>query len=536
MKNIYLSFVFALLSAYVFGQQIPHYSMYMLNDVIINPALISSKNENQITLMVRDQWTGFEGAPKTQSISYYNVDNPQYGKGISIVNDVTGPISILKGNISGSTLVKEKFKHELSLGASLNVFQYQFRNSDIILEDDGIIDPVIDQSTTDKLISGSASFGVNYFSDKFNIGFSTLNLISRDLNISSSNISNKLISNYYLNASYQLSNNPDFLLTPSLTIKKIGATNPQLDINFRSTIKNSLWGGISYRTEDAVIAMLGLFYENYNIAYSYDFTTTNMNTPSYGSHAIVVTYSMDRKLQDKDRDGIIDEEDQCPELPGTLELNGCPDTDGDGIIDSEDDCPFIPGLVINKGCPDTDGDGITDKYDLCPEVPGLKKLNGCPDADGDGIHDELDDCPEVFGPKTNNGCPEDSLSEGKDVNSINPIQSPEDFLSELAKRIHFEFDSFKLDENSKIILDIIARYLNNNSQIGMEILGHTDQKGSNKYNDKLSLKRAKSVYKYLIKQNVNKSRLFVKSFGENQLAGDIDQYNRRVEFKVIDFK
>ena len=46
MKNIYLSFVFALLSTYVVGQQIPHYSMYMLNDVIINPALISSKDKN----------------------------------------------------------------------------------------------------------------------------------------------------------------------------------------------------------------------------------------------------------------------------------------------------------------------------------------------------------------------------------------------------------------------------------------------------------------------------------------------------------
>ena len=83
---------------------------------------------------------------------------------------------------------------------------------------------------------------------------------------------------------------------------------------------------------------------------------------------------------------------------------------------------------------------------------------------------------------------------------------------------------------------MIAKYLNNNSQIRMEIIGHTDQKGSNKYNDKLSLKRAKSVYKYLIKQNVNKSRLDVNSFGEYQLAGDIDQYNRRVEFKVIEFK
>lgn len=528
MRNIYLSFVFVLMSCFVYGQQIPQYSLYMLNDVIINPSLITAKNENQFTLMVRDQWTGFEGAPKTQSISYYNINNPEFGKGISIVNDVTGPISILSGNISGSTLIKTQLKHKLAVGATINVYQYQFRNGEITLEDDGIIDPVIDQSTTDKSISGSANLGFNYFSDKFNIGLSALNFISNDLDVSSSNITNKLVSNYYLNASYQLSNNPEFLLTPSITIKKIGATNPQLDINIRSTIKNSIWGGLSYRTEDAVIAMLGVFYNNYNIAYSYDFTTTNMNNPSYGSHAIAVTYSIKPKAKDTDEDGIIDELDECPDIPGSQELNGCPDKDGDGIIDSEDECPFFPGLAINNGCPDQDGDGVTDKYDLCPEIPGLKNLNGCPDSDGDGLKDELDDCPFEKGLITNNGCPDSVVI----INPAGKGGGIDEILDYWAKRVHFEFDSYKLDENSKIILNKIAEILINNQNFNIEIIGHTDQKGSESYNNKLSEKRAESVHKYLTKLKVSKKRLSVKSFGETQLAGDIDQYNRRVEFII----
>ena len=56
-----------------FSQQMPHYSLYMLNDVVVNPSLISTKSENQVALMIRNQWAGFEGAPKTQSISYYNM-------------------------------------------------------------------------------------------------------------------------------------------------------------------------------------------------------------------------------------------------------------------------------------------------------------------------------------------------------------------------------------------------------------------------------------------------------------------------------
>ena len=73
----------------------PHYSHYMLNDIVINPSLISTKADNQVGIMIRDQWTGFDKA-KTQSVSYYNVEHEKFGRGIRIVNDNTGPISLLK--------------------------------------------------------------------------------------------------------------------------------------------------------------------------------------------------------------------------------------------------------------------------------------------------------------------------------------------------------------------------------------------------------------------------------------------------------
>ncbi|HLU94149.1 MAG TPA: thrombospondin type 3 repeat-containing protein, partial [Membranihabitans sp.] len=46
------------------------------------------------------------------------------------------------------------------------------------------------------------------------------------------------------------------------------------------------------------------------------------------------------------------------------------DIDKDGVIDEEDDCPEIPGLAQYNGCPDTDGDGIPDHKDLCPDIAG----------------------------------------------------------------------------------------------------------------------------------------------------------------------
>ncbi|MBP3840443.1 MAG: thrombospondin type 3 repeat-containing protein, partial [Chryseobacterium sp.] len=83
---------------------------------------------------------------------------------------------------------------------------------------------------------------------------------------------------------------------------------------------------------------------------------------------------------DRDKDGILDKDDLCPDTPGLAEFQGCPDTDGDGVPDKDDQCPDVAGPVENNGCPwpDTDGDGVVDKDDACPTVPGLAQYNGCP--------------------------------------------------------------------------------------------------------------------------------------------------------------
>lgn len=91
---------------------------------------------------------------------------------------------------------------------------------------------------------------------------------------------------------------------------------------------------------------------------------------------------------DQDKDGIVDDEDQCPEVFGAATANGCPDADGDGVKDAMDKCPNTAGLVKMMGCPDTDNDGVVDNDDACPNTPGT--LNGCPDTDKDGISDKME--------------------------------------------------------------------------------------------------------------------------------------------------
>ncbi len=121
--------------------------------------------------------------------------------------------------------------------------------------------------------------------------------------------------------------------------------------------------------------------------------------------------------KDSDGDGIVDREDACPEIAGSIALMGCPDTDGDGIADREDECPLVAGLATLGGCPDKDGDGITDAKDSCPNEAGPAKFNGCPDSDGDGIIDSKDGCPSEKGTLAMNGCPDtdgDGITDGED--------------------------------------------------------------------------------------------------------------------------
>lgn len=114
-------------------------------------------------------------------------------------------------------------------------------------------------------------------------------------------------------------------------------------------------------------------------------------------------YRLGKGIEDRDGDGVPDEEDACPDIAGEKKLAGCPDSDGDGIIDLQDACPDIAGVESAKGCPDKDGDGFADKDDNCLEIPG--EVDGCPDSDGDGVIDILDKCPDVKA-MTEDGCPE----------------------------------------------------------------------------------------------------------------------------------
>ena len=130
---------------------------------------------------------------------------------------------------------------------------------------------------------------------------------------------------------------------------------------------------------------------------------------------------------DLDKDGVVDNDDQCPNEEGQAECSGCPcpptppclgdsDSDRDGICDSEDKCPNEFGTKKYNGCkiPDTDGDGFNDEIDKC--LNDISRCcSGCPDRDGDGVLDKDDDCDDVAGDASNKGCPKISIQFQKEI-------------------------------------------------------------------------------------------------------------------------
>jgi outer membrane protein OmpA-like peptidoglycan-associated protein len=163
-------------------------------------------------------------------------------------------------------------------------------------------------------------------------------------------------------------------------------------------------------------------------------------------------------------------------------------------------------------------------------VPGPAASQGCPDSDGDGVPDHIDKCPDKPGKVEADGCP--SRAHIK-------VQVREQSL-ELREKVNFEFGKAKIMRESFGLLDQVAATLKQHSEIlKLRVEGHTDDKGPDAFNLRLSQKRAESVVDYLVGKGVERERLVPKGFGEEKpIASNKTDAgraaNRRVEMIILE--
>ena len=248
---------------------------------------------------------------------------------------------------------------------------------------------------------------------------------------------------------------------------------------------------------------------------------------------------------DRDGDGFIDDVDKCPDDPedkdGYQDEDGCPelDNDADGIQDVTDKCPLDPEdldkFEDEDGCPDLDNDqdGLSDKIDQCPneaeDKDGFEDDDGCPDPDNDKdtFLDQDDKCPLEFGVAPD-GCPKKYTNVVVTKTKI-----------EIKQTIFFEFNKATIKRVSYALLNEVAQAMQDNPTIKVEVQGHTDSVGNDRFNLKLSQKRAESVTAYLAKRGVSADRMVPKGYGENvpiadNRTKDGRAQNRRVEFVITE--
>ncbi len=269
-----------------------------------------------------------------------------------------------------------------------------------------------------------------------------------------------------------------------------------------------------FSTYNAEASKLTKMHMNYGLSYSFPLKLKEKKAIALPAAPVQA---------DQDDDGVSNEIDECPERSGLLKYKGCPvpDEDGDGINDENDLCPNAEGTVKYRGCPvpDTDKDGIPDDQDACPTLAGLSRYNGCaiPDTDKDGVNDELDQCPTTPGIAGNNGCED-----------LQPL------LTTIAAALKFEIGQSTIAAKSLQALDTVIHVMTKYPQTSLTISGHTDNTGTRKINDRLSVSRAKKVQAYLVKKGLAINRTSLVGMADTQPIADNATKKGRAQNRRVD--
>ena len=197
--------------------------------------------------------------------------------------------------------------------------------------------------------------------------------------------------------------------------------------------------------------------------------------------------------------------------------------------EKEAPAPAPPPAPATGGMnPDRDGDGIPNEKDVCPDVPGTPEMDGCPDRDGDFIPDPEDRCPDEPGPAQNDGCP----AQGPVVELETERLSLKDSIHFDTDRATIK------PESNPVLDAIATLIRDHPELRRVRVEGHTDNRGSAAYNKDLSLRRARSVVSALVQRGIASGRLVSEGYGFDWPVADNRTAlgrakNRRVEFTIL---
>ncbi len=276
------------------AQQVPMYTHYMYNTLVVNPAYAGSRDAITVTALHRSQWVDFKGAPKTQTLTLHGpLKNEHIGLGLSISNDNIGPTNNTSVFADYAYIMKLTSKSKLALGlsAGLNIFQADLNTLNL----DEQFDPVF-KNNINNHITPNFGFGVYYSRERFYAGISVPTLLENNYS-SVKQTSGKTLTaeeqrHYFFIAGTMLKINDNLDFKPTTLIKVTAAAPIQADLTASFVIMKKFLVGAMFRTGDAFGALVGLdITDQLHIGYSFD-CSYGIDTFKYnkGSHEILLRY------------------------------------------------------------------------------------------------------------------------------------------------------------------------------------------------------------------------------------------------------
>ncbi|MDZ4846925.1 MAG: type IX secretion system membrane protein PorP/SprF [Chitinophagales bacterium] len=298
-KQIVLVAAFSFIVFFASAQQDPMYSMYMFNGLAINPAYAGSRERPAVLALYRHQWTGLEGAPKTAILTAHApLLNNKIAIGGSLCSDNISIFNVITLNFDYAYRIHfKKNRGKLSFGMNVTVNNYRARWNELSLND--AIDPAF-LSSDNSVISPNFGAGVYYYTDRFYAGVSVPHFLNMSLSDNFEHEATDLTARqwkhyfYTMGAVFNIGKNVKF--KPSFLFKHVQNAPFEADLNAGFLFKEALWVGAGYRTGDAMNFITEyIFAKGVRIGYAYDYTLTELNDYSSGSHEIMIGYEFIRK-------------------------------------------------------------------------------------------------------------------------------------------------------------------------------------------------------------------------------------------------
>jgi len=313
------------------AQQKPEYTQYILNNYIINPALTGIENYTDIKISHRHQWVGLQDAPVTTYLTIqgpigkkddretatsfhkpgqnprgrdywdeYTAAKPHHGIGLTVLDDRTGPLNRFSAYATYAYHLGISTRTSMALGFAAGISELSLDRNKLFF--DVPIDPAVYSSGQINTIRPDFNAGLWIYSANFFVGLAAQQIIPQKISFSDRQVMlqpGRLVPHLFGTAGYRFLIDEDFNLTPSVMVKYVSPLPLQVDLNAKLQYQDLLWVGASVRTYDGFAAMVGLNLSNtFNLGYSYDLTTSKLNTVSKGTHEIVLGFIIGNKYGD----------------------------------------------------------------------------------------------------------------------------------------------------------------------------------------------------------------------------------------------